>query len=138
MATTRRPGSIALDAGSELADSLEAHMLAREGNQEGARRKLARDFSEGTVGNPTLLRACLDQRPPQELDTLTRHIEGMVGTPARDAEELYLLAATASFCGLPDSAVRAARRMVAENYCQSIIEPRSDACRGCVPGRVSA
>ena len=41
----------------------------------------------------------------------------MVGVPARDAEELYLLAATESFCGLPDSAVRAARRMVAENYC---------------------
>ncbi len=106
-----------LDAGSELADSLEAHVLAREGNREGARRKLARDFSEGTVGNPTLLRACLDQRPRQELEALARHIEDVVGSPARDAEELYLLAATASFCGLPDSAVRAARRMVAENYC---------------------
>jgi TolB-like protein len=108
---------LALDAGSELADSLEAHMLAREGNQESARRKLARDFSEGTVGNPTLLRACLDRRSRHELDALARHIADMVGVPARDAEELYLLAATESFCGLPDSAVRTAQRMVAENYC---------------------
>ena len=118
LATIKRPGSSSrLDAGSELADSLEAHVLVREGNQEGARRKLAREFSEATVGEPVLLRACLEQRPRQELEALARHIEAIGGVPARDAEELYLLAATESFCGLQDSAVRTARRMVAENYC---------------------
>ena len=108
---------IRLDAGSQLADSLEAHILVREGNQEGARGRLAREFTGNTVGEPVLLKACLDQRPRQELEALARHMEGEVGTPARDPEELYLLAAVESFCGLQDSAVRLANRMVTENYC---------------------
>jgi eukaryotic-like serine/threonine-protein kinase len=108
---------VRLDAGSELADSLEAHVLIREGNREAARRKLAREFSDATVGEPVLLKACLEQRPRQELEALARRMEAISGVPARDAEELYLLAGAESFCDLQEAAVRTAQRMVAENYC---------------------
>jgi TolB-like protein len=108
---------IRLDAGSELADSLEAHILVRTGRLDGARQKLAREFTGNIVGQPQLLKACLDRRPRQEVEALARRMEERLGVPAQDAEELYMLAGVASFCDLPDAAIRIARRMVTENYC---------------------
>jgi tetratricopeptide (TPR) repeat protein len=108
---------IRLDAGSEMADSLEAHILVRKGKYEEARRKLAREFTGNIVGEPRLLKACLDRRPRQMVEALAQRMETQLGVPARDAEELYLLAAVESFCDLQSAAIRLAQRMVAENYC---------------------
>jgi eukaryotic-like serine/threonine-protein kinase len=108
---------VRLDAGSELADSLEAHVLVRQGRLEEARRKLARQFTGNIVGEPELLKACLDRRPRQELEAMEQRMESELRVPARDAEELYMLAAVASFCNLHDAAVRIAQRMIDESYC---------------------
>jgi hypothetical protein len=89
----------------------------RKGKYEEARRKLAREFTGNIVGEPRLLKACLDRRPRQVVEALAQRMETQLGVPARDAEELYLLAAVESFCDLQSAAIRLAQRMVAENYC---------------------
>jgi eukaryotic-like serine/threonine-protein kinase len=108
---------VRLDAGSQAADSLEANILVREGDREGARRVLAREFTGNIVGQPVLLKACLERRPRAETEAIAQGLENAMGNPARDAEEIYLLAAIDSFCDLQDSAVRLAQRMVVESYC---------------------
>jgi hypothetical protein len=105
------------DAGSEVSDGLEAHVLLREGNREAARRKLSRPFTGEAIGAPVLLKACLDGKPRDELDRLGHSLEPEPATRAPDAEALYFVATAAAFCGLPDLAIRQAQRAVAENYC---------------------
>ena len=106
-----------LDRGSQAALSLEANAAVREGNREDARRLLAGEFTGNVVGVPVLLKSCLQADRHGDAQSIVSIIENEIGNPAGDPEELYLLAAAASFCDLPDSAVRLARRMVTENYC---------------------
>ncbi len=106
-----------LDAGSQAADSLEAGILVREGKPEEARRLLAREFTGNVVGSPALLKACLEPGSRAEAAAIAHRLEVALGTPAHDAEEIYLLAAAVSFCDLQAEAVRLSSRAIAENYC---------------------
>ena len=104
------------DAGSEVSDGLEAHVLVREGNREAARRRLNRQFTGEAIGAPALLKACLDGKPRDELERLAQSLEPNAGSRP-DSEAPYFVATAAAFCGLQDFALRQAQRAVAENYC---------------------
>ena len=52
MGDYRRSRQHQADAGSEVSDGLESHMLLREGNREAARRKLNRPFTGEAIGAP--------------------------------------------------------------------------------------
>ncbi len=102
-----------LDAGSAWVSGRLVQHFMRTGNLV-----QARDAAEklGSVFRPSLMKACLNQAPPAEVEKIAKEIAPEALTNP-DAENRYLIASSFDFCGQKDTALRLLKSAVAGNYC---------------------
>jgi eukaryotic-like serine/threonine-protein kinase len=106
---------IRLDAGSEWAANSTVHALLRESKLDEAREKVQK-MSNNPYYHRDLLQACLQQRPPSDLDRIAHETEIAV-IQERDPEPRYFQAATMVFCGQKETGARLLKSAIESNYC---------------------
>ncbi|MGA8213182.1 MAG: protein kinase [Candidatus Sulfotelmatobacter sp.] len=102
-----------LDAGSAWVSGRLVQHFIRAGNLV-----QARDAAEklGSVSRPSLMKACLNQAPPTEVDRIAKELATLIlANP--DAENRYTAAPGFAFCGQKDLALRLLKSGVERNYC---------------------
>ena len=104
-----------LDAGSEFANAHVPVVYLRQGRSVEARRAV-QNMSDNPLWQRGLLAACLDNKPPVEIDRLARQDETNL-LPEKDPEFKYLQATVFAYCGKDDVAIRFLRQAVEQNYC---------------------
>jgi serine/threonine protein kinase/tetratricopeptide (TPR) repeat protein len=105
-----------LQSGTEYARQGEVEILLREGRLDEALQQLKSLPMDAAYGRQ-LLEPCLQHRPPTKAEAVKvqQLHAGVMATP--DPGQKYALAEWDSFCGKPDSAYRALRLAIAQNYC---------------------
>jgi serine/threonine protein kinase len=106
---------VRLDAGSEWAASMTTLILLGQGKLEEA-RETAKKMSVEVYNRRELAEACLQPRPPSELDTIVQKATS-AALAETDSEPRYYLAAILAFCGKKEPAVRLLRSAIEQNYC---------------------
>jgi len=102
-----------LDAGSAWVSGRLVQHFIRAGNLVQAREAAEK---LGSVSRPSLMKACLNQAPPAEVEKIAKEIAPEALTNP-DAENRYLIASSFDFCGQKDTALRLLKSAVAGNYC---------------------
>jgi TolB-like protein/Tfp pilus assembly protein PilF len=101
----------ALDAGSQLVESMTTTLLLREGKQKEA---IDRIRAHGHISET--LAACMTGRPASEVESLARAEAANVMT-SRDSEPKYNVGAGLALCGQSDLALQLLKTAVEQNYC---------------------
>jgi hypothetical protein len=113
--TARARDFTRLDAGSEWANYVMPSLLLREGKMAEA-REAVKLMSPTPHYHRDLLEACLDRRPPTELDRLASDAEK--NEPAEpDPELLYYRGVIFAFCGKNEAAFHLFKIAIGKNYC---------------------
>jgi eukaryotic-like serine/threonine-protein kinase len=106
---------VRLDAGSEWAASMTTLILLGQGKLEEA-REMAKKMAVEVYNRRELVEACLQPRPPAELDTIVQKATS-AALAATDSEPRYYVASIMAFCGKKEPAARLLRSAIAQNYC---------------------
>jgi len=106
---------VRLDAGSEWANFITPSLLIREGKEAEARESVAR-VSSAPRNYQDLLQACLDLKPPANLDKIAHDAEANALVEL-DPEPRYYVGAILTFCGKEDMAASMLRVAIQQNYC---------------------
>jgi eukaryotic-like serine/threonine-protein kinase len=106
---------VQLDAGSEWAFNSEFNNLLRQGKVSEAREILHR-FSSNPFYDGDFLEACLQPKPPADMDKLAHQVEVAVLAES-DPEPQYFRGAIMAFCGQKEIALRLLKTSVGHNYC---------------------
>jgi TolB-like protein len=113
--TDRAADFIRLDAVSEWAQYIMPSLLLREGKIAEA-REAVKHMPLSPRYHRDLLEACLQLRPPAELDRLAQEAE--TSLPAEpDAETWYYQGAIFAYCGKKQAALHLLQSAVEQNYC---------------------
>ena len=113
--TTRAAEFIRLDAGSEWAAYVTPSLLLREGKIAEAREAVKRMPSAPRY-HRDLLEACVQLRPPAELDRIAHELETNQGSE-QDPEILYYEGAILGYCGKKQAALDLLQNAVERNFC---------------------
>jgi eukaryotic-like serine/threonine-protein kinase len=113
--TTRAADFIRLDAGSEWAAYVTPSLLLREGKIAEAQEAVKR-MSNAPRYHRDLLEACLQLRPPSDLDRIAQELETNRVSEA-DPEILYYEGALLGYCGKKQAALDLLQSAVERNYC---------------------
>lgn len=113
--TTRARDFIRLDAGSEWASYVMPSVLLREGKVNEA-REAVKQMPVAPHYHRDLLEACIDLRPPPELDLIVQQAETNVPTEP-DPEIAYYQGAILVYCGKKGAAVHILRNAIERDYC---------------------
>jgi Tfp pilus assembly protein PilF len=106
---------IRLDAGSEWSANSTVHTLLRESKLAEAREKVQK-MSNNPYYHRDLLEACLQPRPPSDLDRIAHETESaLLHEP--DPEPSYFQATTMAFCGQKEIGARLLKSAIERNYC---------------------
>jgi serine/threonine protein kinase len=106
---------IRLDAGSEWASFAATMMLMREGKITEAREN-ARSLSTNPYYHKTFVEACLQERPPSNMNRIVHETESSI-LAEPDPEPHYFHGTYMAYCDQKESAIRLLRSAVAKNYC---------------------
>jgi hypothetical protein len=106
---------VRLDAGSEWAASMTTLVLLGQGELEEA-RGTAKKMAVEVFNRRELIEACLQPRPPAELDTIVQKAAS-AALAETDSEPRYYVATIMAFCGKREPAVRLLRSAIQQNYC---------------------
>jgi hypothetical protein len=113
--TARARDFIRLDAGSEWASFATAMTLEREGRITEARES-ARAISPNPYYHKTFVEACLQERPPSDMNRIVHETESSI-LAEPDPEPHYFHGAHMIYCDQKESAVRLFKSAIAKNYC---------------------
>ncbi len=113
--TARAADFIRLDAGSEWAAYVTPSLLLREGKIVEA-QEAVKHMSTAPRYHRDLLEACLQLRPPSDLDRIAQELEVNQAAEA-DPEILYYEGALLGYCGKKQTALDLLQSAVERNYC---------------------
>ena len=113
--TARARDFIRLDAGSEWASFTTTLTLIREGKISEAREGV-RSTSTNPYYHKTFVEACLQERPPSDLNRIVHEAESSILAEA-DPEPHYFHGAYMAYCDQKESAIRLLKSAIAKNYC---------------------
>ncbi len=113
--TTRARDFVRLDAGSEWAAYVLPSILLREGKIAEA-KEAVKHMPTAPRYHRDLLEACLQMRPPSDLDRIAQQLEANQASEA-DPEILYFEGALLGYCGKKQAALDLLQSAVERNYC---------------------
>ena len=113
--TTRARDFVSLDAGSEWAAYVLPSILLREGKIAEAKEAVKR-MPTAPRYHRDLLEACLQMRPPADLDRIAQELVTNQASEA-DPEILYFEGAILGYCGKKQAALDLLQNAVERNYC---------------------
>jgi serine/threonine protein kinase/tetratricopeptide (TPR) repeat protein len=113
--TARAAQFIQLDAGSEWAAYVTPSVLLRE-NKIAEAREAVKKMPTAPRYHRDLLEACLQLRPPGELDRIAHLAETTLPSDP-DPELWYYQGAILGFCGKKDASFRMMQHAIEQNYC---------------------
>ncbi len=113
--TARAMDYVRLDAGSEWAAYAIPSILLREGKVAEA-REAVKQMSSATRYHRDLLEACLQLRPPSDLDRITQDLEAGKGSES-DPETLYYEGSILAYCGKKQAAFDLLQSAIERNFC---------------------
>ncbi|OLB24013.1 MAG: hypothetical protein AUH15_01955 [Acidobacteriales bacterium 13_2_20CM_55_8] len=113
--TARARDFIRLDAGSEWAAFATTMTLMREGKITEAREG-ARSISTNPYYHKIFVEACLQERPPSDMNRIVRETESSI-LAEPDPEPHYFHGAHMAYCDQKESALRLLKSAIAHNYC---------------------
>jgi Tfp pilus assembly protein PilF len=113
--TTRAKDFVSLDAGSEWAAYILPSILLREGKIAEAKEAVKR-MPTAPRYHRDLLEACLQLRPPADLDRIAQELVTNQASEA-DPEILYFEGALLGYCGKKQAALGLLQNAVERNYC---------------------
>jgi serine/threonine protein kinase/Tfp pilus assembly protein PilF len=113
--TARARDFIRLDAGSEWAAFANTMTLEREGKISEARES-ARAISTNPYYHKVFVEACLQERPPSDMNRIVRETESSIMAEP-DPEPHYFHGARMIYCDQKDSALHLLKSAIANNYC---------------------
>jgi eukaryotic-like serine/threonine-protein kinase len=113
--TDRATDFVRLDAGSEWAAYAMPSILLREGKVPDA-REAVKIMPMTPRYHRDLLEACLQLRPPAELDRIAHDAETDLPTDP-DPETWYYEGALLAYCGKRDAALHMLQSAIEQNYC---------------------
>ncbi len=113
--TAKAENYLALDEGSDFARNVKPALLLRAGKLDEA-RAAAHEMTNDETWFGNVLRACLDNRPPAEINTLAFENEGAM-LAQRDPEFRYYQGSLMAYCGQPDVASKLIKSAIQQNYC---------------------
>jgi serine/threonine protein kinase/tetratricopeptide (TPR) repeat protein len=113
--TTRAADFVRLDAGSEWATYVTPSILLREGKIAQA-QEAVKHMPTTPRYHRDLLEACLQLRPPSELDRIAQELQTNE-TAEADPEILYYEGALLAYCGKKQAALDLLQSAVERNYC---------------------
>jgi serine/threonine protein kinase/tetratricopeptide (TPR) repeat protein len=113
--TIRARDFVRLDAGSEWAAYVLPSILLREGKTAEA-REAVKQMATAPRYHRDLLEACLQLRPPAELDRIAQELQANRAAEA-DPEILYFEGALLAYCGKKQAGLDLLQSAVERNYC---------------------
>jgi TolB-like protein len=113
--TARARDFVRLDGGSEWAAYVAPSLLLREG-KIGEAREAVKRMPAAPRYRRQLLEACLQMRPPADLDRIAHEAESALPTDP-DPEKWYYEGTLLAYCGKKQAAVHLLASAVSQNYC---------------------